>query len=78
MLIPYVSSLREKEEYSNEPTVLLIDSCSAHVNDEILRIFGENSIKVVAFPAHITNIFQALDLVLFGVFKKKADATINS
>ena len=78
VLIPYVSSLRQKEEYSNEPAVLLLDSCSAHVNDEILRILGENSIKVVAFPAHITNIFQALDLVLFGVFKKKADATINS
>ena len=72
VLIPYVSSLRQKEEYSNEPAVLLLDSCSAHVNDEILRILGENSIKVVAFPAHTTNIFQALDLVLFDVFKKKS------
>ena len=28
VLIPYVSSLREKEEYLNEPAVLLLDSCS--------------------------------------------------
>lgn len=71
VLIPYVSSLLEKEEYLNEPAVLLLDSCSAHVNDEILRILGENGIKVVAFPAHSTNIFQALALLLFVVFKKK-------
>lgn len=73
VLIPYISSLREKEEYSQEPAVLLLDSCSAHIDDEILRILGENGIKAIAFPAHTTNIFQALDLVLFGIFKKKKE-----
>jgi hypothetical protein len=37
--------------------------------------FGENHIKSIAFPAHTRNLFQALDLVFFGVPKKQNEST---
>jgi hypothetical protein len=33
-------------------------------------LLGENKILVVLFPAHTTNILQAIDLVFFGALKK--------
>jgi hypothetical protein len=51
--------------------VLLTDNCSAHVNPEIFRLLGENHVKIVTFAPHTANIFQALDLSFFGVFKTK-------
>lgn len=39
----------------------------------INRILGEKDIKVVALPTNTTNIFEALDLALFGVFKSTVD-----
>jgi hypothetical protein len=48
-----------------------MDNCSAHVTPEIFRLLGENHIKIVTYAPHTTNIFQALDLSLFGVFKSK-------
>lgn len=57
VLIPYITTLREYPMYFNEPAVLLLYSCSAQFNDEILKTLGKNNVKTVTFPAHTTNIF---------------------
>jgi hypothetical protein len=72
IFIPYICSLRaSKHSFKKENAVLLMDSCPAHTSNRILQILGENSIMVITFPAHRTNLFQSLDLVLFGIVKKK-------
>jgi hypothetical protein len=48
-----------------------MNNCSAHVTPAIFRLLGENHIKIVTFAPHSTNVFQALDLSFFGVFKTK-------
>ena len=70
VLIMYVKCVREKYGIEEHEAVLLMDSFSAHCNEMILKCLGENRIIALCFPSHTTNIFQALDLVLFGVFKK--------
>jgi hypothetical protein len=50
---------------------LLLDNCSIHTTPEILSILREHNVKVITFPPHTTQIFQVLDLSLFGVFKRK-------
>jgi hypothetical protein len=76
VLIPYVANLREKPEFANEIAILLMDSAPAHRSERVLRLLGENRILAVVFPAHTTNILQALDLVFFGAMKKlKATAS---
>ena len=70
VFIPYVKTIRENPVFTKEPRVLLMDSCSSHLNPELLALLGANGIKVVTYPAHTTNTFQPLDLSLFGIIKK--------
>jgi hypothetical protein len=70
VLVPYVAQLRNKSEFMNEPAVLLMDSALPHVSERVLRLLGQSRIMAIVFPAHTTNIFQALDLAFFGVLKK--------
>jgi hypothetical protein len=70
VFIPYVANIRQRPEFENEPAVLLMDSALPHVSERVLRLLGENKIMAIVFPAHTTNIFQALDLVFFGALKK--------
>jgi hypothetical protein len=69
--IPHITALRTNPCYSKAEAVLLMDNCSAHVTPGIFRLLGEFHIKIVTFTPHTTNIFQALDLCFFGVFKTK-------
>ena len=67
VLIPYVKVIRKNKIYAKEFSVLLMDSCIPHLNQNTLKILGKNGIKAITFPAHTTNIFQPLDLTLFGI-----------
>jgi hypothetical protein len=69
VLIPYVSSLRNRLELVDQAVVLLMDSALPHTSECILRSLGENNIIALTFPAHTTNLFQALDLVFFRSLK---------
>jgi hypothetical protein len=70
VLVPYVTNVRSNPALANEPAVLLMDSAGPHVSERILKLLGENRIIALVSPAHTTNLFQALDLVFFGVLKK--------
>jgi hypothetical protein len=72
IFVPYVQCIpQSNSQFRNQSAVLLLDSCPAHTSERILEILGKNAILAVTFPAHTTNLFQGLDLVLFGVLKKK-------
>lgn len=47
-----------------------MDNDAAHLSEEILILLAQNKVMVITFPAHTTNIFQILDLVLFCSLKK--------
>jgi hypothetical protein len=48
-----------------------MDNCSCHTRPEVVKILREYDVKMITFLPHMTQIFQALDLSLFGVFKRK-------
>jgi hypothetical protein len=42
---------------------------SCHVTDDIIRLLTEARVRVITFAPHTTQIFQVLDVTLFGVLK---------
>jgi hypothetical protein len=74
VFIPYVRTIRCNPIFANEPCILLMDSFSAHTSERNLQLLGENQIIALVFPAHTTNLFQALDLVFFGTMKNIKDS----
>jgi hypothetical protein len=71
VLIPLIERLRTNPEFTGKSAILLRDNCSIHTKPEVLAALRDQNVKVISFPPHTTQIFQALDLCLFGVFKKK-------
>jgi hypothetical protein len=70
VFIPYVRNLRQRPEFAEETAVLLMESATPHGSERVLRILARNDIMGIVFPAHTTNIFQALDLVFVAPLKK--------
>jgi hypothetical protein len=71
VLIPFIERLRTNPEFTGESAILLMDNCSIHTRLEVLATLRDYNVKVITFPPHTTQIFQTLDLCLFGVLKKK-------
>jgi hypothetical protein len=46
-------------------------SGSCHVIDEIIGLLTEARVGVINFAPHTTQIFQVLDVTLFGVLKRR-------
>ena len=77
VLIPYISHVRSQLKIEANEAILLMDSCSAHCDDSIKKYLGENNVIAFVFPSHTTNLFQALDLSLFGIFKRTKNMLDN-
>ena len=71
VVIPYIKIVRLKLGKPFEEAVLMMDSCSSHCTQNVLQLLGQNNILAFFYPSHATNLFQALDLSLFGLLKKK-------
>jgi hypothetical protein len=48
-----------------------MDLCSAHVPADVIRRLTDASVRVITVAPHTTQIFQILDLKLFGVLKRR-------
>jgi hypothetical protein len=48
-----------------------MDNCSAHLTDAVIRLRTEERERVITFAPHTSQIFQILDLTLFGVLKRR-------
>jgi hypothetical protein len=44
--------------------------CSADVSDDVIRILTGARVRVITFAPHTTQVFQVLDLTLFGVLMR--------
>jgi hypothetical protein len=70
IFIPYVDAARSCAGLQTETAILLMDSALPHTSNRTLRTLGEKTIVAITFPAHTTNLFQALNRVFFGALKK--------
>lgn len=52
------------------PVVLLMDSHSAHIGAEVLKVAKDNQVYLFTFPAHCTHLLQPLDVGLFKPLKR--------
>jgi hypothetical protein len=77
IFIPYVDAVRSRAGLGTETAILLMDSALPHTSSRILQALGEKNIVAITFPAHMTNLFQALDLVFFGASKKLKPAAVG-
>jgi hypothetical protein len=71
VLISFIERLRTNPEFTGESAILPMDNCFIHTRPELLATLKDHSVNVIIFPPHTTQIFQILDLCLFGVFKRK-------
>ena len=71
VMLKYINELRKNPLYLNEPAVIICDNCSAHLDDELLQKLAQNNVRLITIPPHSSHVFQPLDLVTFGIFKKE-------
>lgn len=67
--IPQVIKDRECCGFVTSPAILFFDNCSSHLDENLLKILAKNLIIVISYPSHTSNVFQVLDILLFGVLK---------
>lgn len=58
------------------PAILFIDSCSSHLDNDLLELLAKYLKLFITYPSHSSHIFQVLDLLLIGVLKIKKKKTI--
>jgi hypothetical protein len=71
VFLPNLNELRALEQFGDEEAVLMMDNCPSHVTDVILTLLRDAKVRVITWPPHTTQIFQQLDISLFGVLKQR-------
>jgi leucyl-tRNA synthetase len=76
IFISYLMAVRDRIGFQNETAVLLMDTAIPQTSERVWQILCETHILAITFPVHTTSLFQAFDLVSFGVLNKlKVSAT---
>jgi hypothetical protein len=71
VFLPHLAIARIMQNVRNEEAVLLMDNCSPHLTPAVIDLLSEARVRIVTFALHTTQIFQALDLSLFRVLKRR-------
>ena len=71
VFLPHLQSACLRLGLPEEEAVLLMDNCSPHLTGRVLELLSAAHVRVVTFAPHTTQIFQVLDLSLFGVLKQR-------
>jgi hypothetical protein len=71
IFLPHLAITRIMQNVRNEEAVLLMVNCSPHLTPVAIDLLLEVRVRIVPFAPHTTQIFQAHDLTLFGVLKKR-------
>jgi len=66
---PYLQEVRRDIGEPNARALLIIDGCTAHENLDVLC--SELNLELFFLPAHGSHLFQPLDLVTFGIQKRR-------
>jgi hypothetical protein len=67
--LPALETNRQLTSCENMLCILFCDHCSIHCQDQLLKEFAERGVAVITYPLHTSNLFQVLDLLLFGRLK---------
>jgi hypothetical protein len=71
VFLPTLAELQTLGAFTEETGVLLMDNCPSHVtDDDIIGLLTEARVHIRTFAPHTTQIFQILDVTLFGVLKR--------
>jgi hypothetical protein len=73
-----LNELRESEEFEACEAVLLMDNCLSHASVDFVAVLTSVQMRIITFTHHTTQIFQMLDVILFGAFKKHATGLKSS
>jgi hypothetical protein len=68
---PNLNELRTLEEFADEEAVFLMDNCPSHIGEEIIRFLRDARVRIMTWAPYTTDIFQQLDIGLFGALKQK-------
>jgi hypothetical protein len=47
-----------------------MDNCSAHTSPAVIQLPSQHRLEAITLPPHTSGVFQMLDLVFFGGFKR--------
>lgn len=67
IFIPHVNSIRLSQE---QHALLICDAHTSRYDPEIWNLLKSQNIDMLVLPAHVTSVFQPLDLGVFRMFKK--------
>jgi hypothetical protein len=76
VLILFIERVRTNPEFTDKSAILLMNHCFIHTRPEVPATLRNHNVKVITFPPHTIQIFQTLDLCLFGVFKRKRQSKL--
>jgi hypothetical protein len=71
VFLPNLAEPRTLDAFTEETGVLLMDNCPSHVSDDIIGLLTESRVRVITFAPHTTQIFQILDVILFGALERR-------
>jgi hypothetical protein len=66
---PAVVANRKLPGCRNKSVVSFCDNCACHWSEDMLIEFARHGVLVLSYPPHTSNLFQLLDLLLFGRLK---------
>jgi hypothetical protein len=66
-----LAELPTLDEFAEEFGVLLMVNCSSHATDHVIARLTKTRVYVITVAPHTTQIFQILDMTLFGVLKRR-------
>jgi hypothetical protein len=71
VFFPSLVWLRGLAKFAADDAVFVMALCSAHVTDDVIGLLTEARVRDITFAPHTTQIFEVLDLTLFGVLKRR-------
>jgi hypothetical protein len=73
-----LAELRTLDGFAEETGVPLMDNCPSHAIDDAIGLLTKSRVSVITVAPHTTQIFQILDVTLFGVLKRRLDTNCLS
>jgi hypothetical protein len=71
VFLPYLMITCIVKDRREEDAVLLMDNCSRHLTPAVIEFLSTAPVRVVTFAPPTPQLFQVLDLTVFGVLKRR-------
>jgi hypothetical protein len=68
--LPHLAITRIMQNVRNEEAVFMMDNCSPHLPPVVIDLLSEARVRIITFAPHTAQIFQLLDVILFGVLER--------